>query len=375
MTRVKKAPDFLLLLSVVILLSAGLIMILSASGYSTLVEYGDSFYFFKRQVLWAVIGLLLMVTVMNIDYRYLKLLAPPALFLAFVLLIAVLMPAIGQEAYGSSRWISIGPLTFQPSELVKLCLVIFVAYGLAKRGTKIRNFVHGLLPFLLLVLAAAGLVLLQPDLGTAVTIAGTIVIMFFVAGAKISTLAALLGMGGVMVGVAIYMAPYRMQRFLTFLDPWADPQGAGFHIIQSLYALGSGGFFGTGLGQGKQKFLYLPAHHTDFIYAILGEELGFLGAAVVIGLFIVFLWRGLHIALAAPDRFGMLLAAGITSGITLQAAINIGVVTGSLPVTGITLPFISFGGTSLIFTLIGVGILLNISKNISGEETETSKNI
>jgi cell division protein FtsW len=344
------------------LLSIGLVMVLSASEYSALIHYDDSFYFFKRQLLWALIGLSLMFMVMNWDYRNWHRWAIPMLALAFLLLILVLIPGIGREVSGSSRWLEVGPLTFQPSEFIKLCLVVFTAYGLSRKGELVRSFTRGLLPFLIMLAAAAGLILLQPDLGTAVTITGTILIMFFAAGAKISVLAGLAGAGVVAVGLAIVMAPYRMQRFLAFLDPWQDPQGSGFQIIQSLYALGSGGLFGAGLGQGKQKFLYLPAQHTDFIFAVIGEELGFIGAALVISFFAVFVWRGLRVAVTAPDSFSSLLATGLTVGIALQAIINIGVVTGSMPITGITLPFVSFGGTSLIFTLIGVGILLNISK-------------
>jgi len=365
--RIGRAPDFLLFLTVLMLLSIGLVMILSASEYSTLVHYNDSFYYFKRQLLWALIGLTLMFLVMNWDYWNWRRWAVPAVALAFLLLILVLIPGIGREVYGSSRWIGLGPLTFQPSEFIKLCLVVFTAYGLSRKGELVQSFTHGLLPFLVMLGAAAGLILLQPDLGTAVTLAGTILIMFFAAGARMSALAGLAGTGVVAVGLVIAAEPYRMQRFLAFLDPWQDPQGSGFHIIQSLYALGSGGLFGTGLGQGKQKFLYLPAQHTDFIFAVIGEELGFVGAALVISLFAVFVWRGLRVAVAAPDSFGSLLAAGLTVGIALQAIINIGVVTGSLPITGITLPLISFGGTSLIFTLISVGILLNISKYVTGK--------
>lgn len=367
MRKSARAPDFLLFLTVLMLLSMGLVMILSASEYTTLVSYNDSFYFFKRQLLWALIGLSLMFLVMNWDYWNWRRYALPLLALAFVLLILVLVPGVGREAYGSSRWLGFGPLTFQPSEFVKLCLMVFTAYGLSRKGELVQSFTHGLLPFLIMLGAAAGLILLQPDLGTAVTLAGTILIMFFAAGARISALAGLAGAGVAAVGLAIAVAPYRLDRFMAFLDPWQDPQGSGFHIIQSLYALGSGGLFGTGLGQGKQKFLYLPAQHTDFIFAVIGEELGFVGAALVIGLFTVFVWRGLKVAVTAPDAFGSLLATGLTVGIALQAIINIGVVTGTLPVTGITLPFISFGGTSLVFTLIGVGILLNISKYSTGK--------
>ncbi len=358
----RKPPDFILFLAVMMLLSLGVVMVFSASGYSTLVYYGDSFYFFKRQLLWSAIGLAALFVMMNYDYRQLKGWAGPLLVLAFILLLLVFIPGIGYSSHGAQRWIKAGPVTFAPAETVKLCLIIFTAYGLSRNREKITNFSRGVLPYLLVMALAAGLVLLQPDLGTAISLAGIIFVMIFAAGARLAHLGALSVAGLAAVGAAIVVEPYRMQRFLAFLDPWADPQGDGFHIIQALYALGSGRLFGLGLGQSRQKFLYLPEQHTDFIFAIIGEELGFLGASLVIFLFLLFIWRGLKIAITSPDPFASLLAAGITAWVGVQVVINIGVVTGSLPVTGITLPFISFGGTSLIFLLAGVGILLNISR-------------
>ncbi|AEF95178.1 stage V sporulation protein E [Desulfotomaculum nigrificans CO-1-SRB] len=358
----KRPPDFVLFLTVLMLLSIGLVMVFSASEYVTMVRYGDSFYFFKRQLLWALLGLTTMFVMMHIDYYKLKRWVGPITIAGFVLLIAVLLPGVGRSANGAQRWINLGFMSFSPAELVKLCLIIFVAFGLSKKGEGIQSFWHGLAPYLAVMGLAAGLILLQPDLGTAVVLSGTIFIMFFVAGARLSHLGGLVGVGLVAVALAIYFEPYRLRRFFAFLDPEKDPQGTGYHIIQSLYALGSGGLFGLGLGQSKQKFLYLPENHTDFIFAIVGEELGFIGATLIILLFIMLVWRGLKIAVTSPDPFASLLAAGITSGIALQAIINMGVVTGSMPVTGVPLPFISFGGTSLLFTLAGIGIILNISK-------------
>ncbi len=358
----KRPPDFVLFLTVLILLSIGLIMVFSSSEYATMVRYGDSFYFFKRQLLWALLGLAAMFFMMNFDYYRLKRWIGPIILTGFILLVAVLLPGVGQVVNGARRWIDLGFMAFSPAELVKLCMIMFVAFGLSKKGEKLNSFREGLLPYLAVMVLAAGLILLQPDLGTAIVLCGTIFIMFFAAGAKISHLGGLMGLGLVAVSLAIYFEPYRMRRFLAFLDPEADPQGTGYHIIQSLYALGSGGLFGVGLGQSKQKFLYLPENHTDFIFAITGEELGFIGATLIVLLFIMFVWRGLKIAVTSPDPFASLLAAGITSGIALQALINMGVVTGSMPVTGVPLPFISYGGTSLLFTLSGIGIVLNISK-------------
>jgi len=358
----KRPPDFILFITVLTLLTIGIIMVFSASKYPALVRYGDSFYYVKRQLLWALIGISAMFAAMNVDYWKIKRWAKPALLAAFVLLILVLVPGIGRSSHEAQRWIGLGSLSFQPSEFVKLSIVIFTAYGLSLRERLILDFSRGVLPYLAILGAACGLILLQPDLGTAISLAGTIFILLFVAGARLTTLAGLGVLGLAAVGVAIYVSEYRRDRILSFLNPWADPQGEGFHIIQSLYAIGSGGLFGLGLGQSRQQFLYLPESHTDFIFSILSEELGFIGACVVILLFMVFLWRGLKISFVSPDAFASLLAAGITAGIVLQAIINIGVVTGSMPITGITLPFISFGGTSLLFTMTGVGILLNISR-------------
>ncbi|MBO8136624.1 MAG: stage V sporulation protein E [Desulfotomaculum sp.] len=358
----KKSPDFILFLTVLMLLSIGIVMVFSASQYVTIVRYQNAFYFFERQMLWALIGVTAMIFTMNFDYYKLKPWIGPILIVGFLLLVLVLIPGIGKEVNGSRRWIDLGIISFAPAELVKFCLITFVAFALSKRPGQVREFKTGLLPYLILMGIAAGLILMQPDLGTAVTLCGTLMLMFLAAGARMSHLFALGGLGIAAVALAIYFEPYRIKRFLSFLDPAADPLGSGYQIIQSLYALGSGGLFGMGLGQSKQKFLWLPENHTDFIFAIIGEELGFIGASLVILLFILLAWRGFKIAITSPDSFASLLATGITSGIVLQAIINIAVVTGSMPVTGMPLPFISFGGTSLLFTLMGVGILLNISK-------------
>jgi len=358
----KKSPDFILFLTVMSLLSIGVVMVFSASEYSTLVNYNDSFYFFKRQLVWALLGLIAMRIVMKYNYWHLKHYILPILTIAFILLILVLIPGIGREVNGARRWIAVGPIPFAPAELVKLCIIIFTAYGLSRQKDMVQNFSKGVLPYLIVMSLAAGLILIQPDLGTAMSLAGIVFVMIFAAGARMTHLGGLVAAGLAAVGLAIAVEPYRLRRFLAFLDPWADPQGAGFHTIQGLYAIGSGGLFGLGLGQSKQKFLYLPENHTDFIFAIIGEELGFIGASLVIVLFILFIWRGLKIAVTSTDPFASLLATGITAWVGVQSVINIGVVTGSLPVTGIPLPFISFGGTSLLFTMIGVGILLNISQ-------------
>jgi cell division protein FtsW len=358
----KNSADFILFLTVMSLVSLGVIMVFSASEYNTMILYEDSFYYFKRQLRWALLGLAAMYIMSNIDYRHLKKYVLPIMVIAFTALALVLIPGIGTVVKGARRWIDLGPVNFSPAELVKLSVILFTAYGLSLQKERVRQFSKGVLPYMLVLGVAAGLIMLQPDLGTTISLAGIVFVMLFAAGVPMLHLTGL-ALGGVgAVIMAIFLEPYRMQRFLAFINPWADPQDTGFQIIQGLYAIGSGGLFGLGLGQSKQKFLYLPESHTDFIFAITAEELGFIGATLVILLFTLFVWRGLKIAITSPDPFASLLATGITAWVGVQAMINIAVVTGSMPVTGIPLPFISSGGTSLLFTMAGVGILLNISK-------------
>ncbi|MDP2872635.1 MAG: putative lipid II flippase FtsW [Bacillota bacterium] len=357
----RKPPDFGIIAAVAGLVGIGIVMIFSASSNRTFVSFGDPYYYLKRQALWVVISVAAMVFAMNFDYWRLRSLARPIFVFSLVLLVIVLIPGLGSGVHGARRWVGIGIARFQPSELEKLALTIFLASLLCERG-RARSLRRGIVPVVLIAGLIFGLILLQPDLGTAVACAGTIAVMLFVAGANMWHLAGL-GLAAVPVlYLAIFSAEYRRRRFLAFLNPWADPLDTGFHIIQSLYALGSGSLFGLGLGQGRQKFWYLPEQHTDFIFSVLGEELGFLGGAAVIALFALLAWRGFRVAVRAPDGFSCLLAAGLTAMIVLQAAVNIGVVTASIPITGIPLPFISHGGSSLIFTMAGVGILLNISR-------------
>ncbi|MFX4261415.1 putative lipid II flippase FtsW [Pelotomaculum propionicicum] len=361
MSLKRKSPDFVLFITVMCLLSIGVIMVLSASEYKTLIYYNDSFYYFKRQLLWSLLGLTAMFIMINFDYRRLQQYIMPFLAVSFISLMLVLVPGVGREVGGATRWIGIGPIPFAPAELVKLSIIIFTAYGLSRGRERVKD-IRGIAPYLIVLILAGGLIMKQPDLGTTLSLAGIVIVMIFAAGASLKHLGSIALAGVLAVISAIILEPYRLKRFMAFRDPWADPQGAGFHIIQGLYAIGSGGLFGLGLGQSKQKFLYLPENHTDFIFAIIGEELGFIGATLVIMLFILFIWRGLKIAVTSQDPFASLLATGITAWVGVQAFMNIGVVTGSLPVTGIPLPFISFGGTSLLFTMAAVGILLNISR-------------
>lgn len=361
--RLKQGPpDLVLFLVVMLLVCIGLIMIFSASAVTSDVKFHDAFYFVKRQLIWAALGLAIMLFVMKLNYQKLRELGIAGLIVALLCLVAVLLPGIGKVIKGSTRQIDLVFTSFTPSELTKLCMVFFFASSLSLNYGKIKSFVQGLLPYLVLIGVVCGLIIFQPDLGTALIIAVTAYLMLIMAGARVSHMAVLALLGVAMVGLAIYLEPYRMVRFIAFLDPWKYVSDEGFQTIQSLYAIGSGGIFGMGLGQSRQKFFYLPEQHTDFIFAILGEELGYLGVIVVLALFFAFAWRGFQIALKAPDIFGSLLAAGLTTAITAQAAINLGVVSGSMPVTGIPLPFISYGGSSLMFTMAGVGLLLSISR-------------
>lgn len=364
MPQRKGNPDFVLLMAILLLIATGIVMVFSSSSVAAYLEFGDALYYLKRQLLWIVVGLAAMVVLVRVDYTLWKRWAGPITLVSFLLLIMVLV--IGISVKGASRWLEFGGLRLQPSEIIKLTMVLFMAHSLSKRQDQLQSFMRGVLPYLVILGAACALILAQPDLGTAVALAGTTYLLFLAAGANWIHLFGMAVAGLAVVSAAIATAPYRMARFTAFLDPWADPSDSGFQTIQSLLALGSGGLFGMGLGQGRQKFLYLPERHTDFIYAILGEEMGLLGAIGVLMLFFLLLWRGYRVALAAPDTFGSLAAVGITSMISLQAVINIGVVTGSLPVTGITLPLVSYGGSSLLFTLAALGILLNISRYSRG---------
>jgi cell division protein FtsW len=341
----------------------GLVMILSASSVSSFASYGSSFLFFRKQVLWAAIGLVGFLFFARLDYRRLKGFGYVGVAGSIVLLAAVLVPSVGITAGGSSRWIGVGSFAIQPSEVAKLALILFTADVFSRKDeASLREFSHTALPMLPVTALLAALVMAQPDLGTTVILGFIAFGMLFIAGAPLRYLIPLGATAAGLAGLAAIAAPYRRARLLAFLDPWKDPLEGGYHTIQSLIALGSGGFLGVGLGASRQKWLYVPNAHTDFIYAILGEEMGLLGTFVVLGMFAFLTYLGIRIARAAPDRFGMLIAAGITMWIASQALINIGAVTATLPVTGVPLPLVSFGGSSLVVSLIAMGILTNIAK-------------
>jgi cell division protein FtsW len=362
MHKPKSAPDFYIITSIFLLLTIGVVMVYSASAAFAYHKYGDSFYFAKRQVLFASLGVFFMFLISQMDPRKFYTYAKPVLIGCFLLLIIVLIPGVGIVRNGAQSWLGIGAFSIQPSEFMKLAMILFMARLFSQANYQITDFVRGLLPALGILCLAFALIMLQPDLGTGTVLLGTGVLLIFAAGARFKHLSGffLLGVAG-FVGL-ILAAPYRIQRITAFLNPWQDPLGAGYHLIQSLYAIGPGGLMGLGLGMSRQKHLYLPEPHTDFIFSILAEELGFLGAAAVVILFAILVWRGYRTAMLAPDPFTSLVAAGITSMIFIQAVINIGVVSGVFPVTGITLPFLSYGGSSLTLTLVAVGILLNLSR-------------
>jgi cell division protein FtsW len=353
--------DYPILLVTLILLGLGIVMVYSASAILAADRFNDSFYFLKKQALFGAGGVLLMFVVMHINYHLWQKLAYPLLGLSFLLLILVL--AVGIKAGGSTRWLHVGSLSFQPSEYSKLALVIFLSYFLTKKGEKIRTFQFGFLPVMVISGLTILLVIKQPDFGVALFLGIMVVLMLFTGGTRLSYLFSLGLLAIPIIYYLIVKVPYRLHRIMSYLDPWKDPKGISFQIVQSFVAFGAGGILGSGLGQGKQKLFFLPAPHTDFIFSVVGEEMGLIGTIIVVGLFLVFTVRGIRVALGAPDEFGTFLGLGVTSLISLQALINMAVVLGLLPTKGLTLPFISYGGTSLVVSLLSVGILLNISSH------------
>jgi len=358
----RRGPDLGLLVITGLLATIGAIMVYSASSADAYRTYHDAAYYFKREIMWLGVGIVALIIGARIDYAKLKAGAYWIFGIAVVLLGAVLVPHLGTEEGGAQRWFAYGPISFEPSEFAKLALVVLLARMFADRDDGARSFRRAGAPALFAVGIAFTLVLRQPDLGTASLFVITAFVVMFAAGAKPMHLLLEAVIAVPAIAAFIFSSAYRRDRFTAFLHPFNDPQGTGYHIIQSLYALGSGGVFGVGLGQSGQKFGYLPEPYTDFIYAIIGEELGFIGAAGVLLLFLALAYRGARIAAAAEDRFGFYLATGITASIVLQAFVNIGVATSTWPVTGVPLPFISYGGTSLVMSLFGIGLLASVSR-------------
>jgi cell division protein FtsW len=362
-TEKRVAMDHTLLIVTVTLALVGLVMVFSASAIVAGNRFHDSGYFLKRQLAWLTFGFLLLHLASRIDYVWWKRLSIPLLACMAALLVMVLMPSLGVAAKGARRWLRLGPISIQPTEMAKLIAVIYLAAYLAKKEEQITVFSSGLLPALIVIGLLSGLVLLEPDLGTVVVIGLVTVGLLFLSGAKCSHLLAL-GLCAVPVVLVLVLGSnYRRQRLLTFLAPWKEASDAGFQITQSFLAFGSGGLFGVGLGEGKQKLFFLPEAHTDFVLALVGEELGLIGTGAIVLLFALFVVRGFQIAARARMPFGRHLGLGITLLIGIQALVNACVVTGLLPTKGLTLPFVSYGGSSLVVSLIGVGILLNISRD------------
>jgi cell division protein FtsW len=359
----KLVPDMWLFATMVVLLSIGIVMVYSASAIMAADRFHDPYFFLKKQLFWALLGSICLLGALRVDYRRLEKLQWPILVVAGVLLVLVLVPPFAQPINGTRRWLRLGPVSFQPAELAKLALVVYLAAYLARRRDELTDFRRGVVPPLAVAGALAMLVLVQPDLGNCLTLIVVTFGLLFLAGGRVRHLMLLLAPALPLLLLAIWVAPYRLRRVTAFLDPWADPRGGGFQIIQSWLALGGGGVFGRGIGESKQKLFYLPESHTDFIFAVIGEELGFAGAAAVLALFVVLIWRGLRVGVRAPDAFGAYLALGITVLIATQTLVNLGVVTGSLPTKGLPLPFISFGGSALLMTMLSVGVLLNISQH------------
>ncbi|MBM3251957.1 MAG: putative lipid II flippase FtsW [Candidatus Omnitrophica bacterium] len=346
-----------------LLLCLGVIMIYSTSSIYAWHKLDDPAYFLKRHIFYIMLGILLALFIMSIDYRILEKYSKTIMFVSLLLLIFVIIPGVGREISGARRWFRLLGFSFQPSEFVQLAMIIYVASFLSRNDKNIKDFYSGFLPVMIILGISTLLILLQPDLGMSVALVVITFFMLFAGGIRLSHLGAIILLSLPVLYLLILRVPYRRLRILSFLNPWGDPKGSGFQLIQSQIALGSGGLLGVGLGQGMQKLFYLPAAHTDFIFSIIGEELGLIGTLSVLILFILFIWQSSKIAMNASDGFGHYLGIGITAMIAFEAIVNIGVSTGTLPTKGLPLPFVSYGGTSLVFDMISVGLLLNISKS------------
>jgi cell division protein FtsW len=358
--------DPILLISVLLLLGIGLVAVYSAGSILAEARFGDHYFYLKRQAVFCLFGILLMIAAKNINYLVYWKLVYVFLGLSLLLLVLVLIPGLGFKVGGAQRWFRFGFISLQPSEAAKLSLAIFMAYSMSKNVDQMSTFLNGLLPHLLVGSIFVALILLQPDLGTAVILGMWMLILLFVGGVHLGQLFLLLGLTTPIVFYLIFQSAYRLNRWWAFLNPWEDPQGFGFQIIHSFLAFGSGGLFGVGIGNSKQKLFYLPEPHTDFVAAIIAEEAGFIGISILIILFALIVIRGIKIALKAPELFGTYLALAISCMLAVQVIVNMGVVMALLPTKGLTLPFVSYGGSSLVVSLLGMGILMNISRKALG---------
>ncbi|MDD3345482.1 MAG: putative lipid II flippase FtsW [Candidatus Omnitrophica bacterium] len=358
---IRKTRINLLTVSVV-LVCVGIIMIYSSSSIYAWERYGDSFYFLKRHLAFLSAGLVLTFLAMLVDYRLLRKYARPMLWISLALLVLVLIPGIGREISGARRWFRFKFISFQPSEFANLAVIIYISDFICRKGEQIKTLAKGFLPPIFALGAVSVLILMQPDLGTTIALGCVVLIMLYIAGVRLKYITGLVLCSLPAAYMLIFSVPYRRGRILAFLNPWLDPKGSGFQIIQSQIAIGSGGAFGVGLGHSQQKLFYLPAAHTDFIFSIIGEEFGLLGTLGIIALFMVFIHQGLKIIKNAQDKFGYFLAQGLVLMIALKAIVNIGVSCGVFPTKGLPLPFISYGGSSLIFDMVSLGILINIAR-------------
>lgn len=359
----RRTPEFAGLLILTLALTfIGLMMVLSASAVTSLEDAGSPWYYLQRQGMWAAIGIVAMLVMMRLDYRDLARLSPVLLLATVVLLVIVLVPTIGVSANGARRWLTFGPMTIQPSEFAKLSLALFAADLIARRSQLAHDNRQVLAPVLVLALGMASLVLLQPSQGTATILVAIAMILLFLGGVSVWSLGSVsIGLLGLFVAFAV-LTPYRRARLNVWGDPFIDPDGAGYQTVQSLVGVASGGVDGVGLGEGRAKWGFLPFAHTDFIFSVVAEELGFIGAVTLVALFVALVAFGLRTAFRAPDRLGMLLAAGLTTAIVMQAFINIGAALNTLPISGVTLPFVSMGGSSLVMNLAAMGVVLNIAR-------------
>lgn len=357
----KNSIDFCLLFTMLILVAIGAVFVYSASSYSASLQLKDSFYYLKKQIIGIVLGLISCVAFSFIDYKKLEKTKYVLAILSIVLLVLVFIPKIGTSKYGARRWINLGFFTVQPSEIAKFALIIFAAGYMSKNATKVRTF-RGVLPVILLGIVFCGLIIMEPNMSITMCMGLLLLFMLYIGGASFKHLLMLIIPLIVAVPLLIVVEPYRMKRLLAFLDPWAEASSTGYQLVQSLYALGSGGLFGVGLFNSRQKYLFLPFAESDFIFSIIGEELGFLGCVLVLILFVILIYRIIKIACNASTRFGSLLASGIASIIGIQVLLNVAVVTGSIPPTGLPLPFMSAGSTSLLVFMSAIGVVLNIDR-------------
>lgn len=361
--------DYALIVVTAILVMIGIVMVYSSSAALASEKMGDGYYFLKKEIVFAVVGFAMMIAAAKIPYHWWKKLVYPVLGIAFIMLVLSFVPGLKSSAGGASRWLKLGPITFQPSEFAKFALVIFLAYSLEKKASHIKSFGIGFISHIVVAGILIVMVLAQKDLGAAFMLAAITGLMMFVAGVRVSYLVALVISALPALYFLVASVGYRRRRILAFLDPWSDRYGTGFQIIQSLVSFNEGGIFGRGLGEGQQKLFYLPEAHTDFIFSVLGEELGLIGVLFVIALFAVFFWRAIVIGLRAPDLFGRYFAFGAAVFIGVQGLFNFCVVMGMLPTKGLVLPFISYGGSALTTFLVAVGVLLNISSYKKMEQT------